>query len=48
MTKQLLISQLRLGTDGNSILQILDALVSGMDGSESSQDSVPTLAEIRF
>lgn len=48
MTKELLIAQLRLGTDGNSILQILDALVSGMDGSESSQDSVPTLDEIQF
>lgn len=48
MTKELLIAQLRLGTDGNSILSILDALCSGMDSSESSQDSVPTLDEIQF
>jgi hypothetical protein len=40
MTKELLISQLRLGTNGNSILQILDALCDGMDDSESSEDSV--------
>jgi hypothetical protein len=48
MTKQLLIKQLRLGTDGNSILSILDALCSGMDSSESRQDNVPTLDEIQF
>ncbi len=48
MNKQLLISQLRLGTDGNSILSILDALCNGMDSSESSQDNVPTLDEIQF
>ncbi len=48
MNKELLIAQLRQGTNGDSILQILDALVSGMDGSESSQDSVPTLDEIQF
>lgn len=48
MNKQLLISQLRLGTDGNSILSILDALCDGMDSGESSQDNVPTLDEIPF
>ncbi len=48
MNKQLLISQLRLGTDGNSILSILDALCDGMDSGESSQDNVPTLDEIQF
>jgi hypothetical protein len=48
MTKDLLIAQLRLGTDGNSILSILDALCNGMDSSESSQDNVPTLDEIQF
>ena len=48
MTKQLLINQLRLGTDGNSILSILDALCDGMDSSESRQDNVPTLDEIQF
>lgn len=48
MNKQLLIAQLRLGTDGNSILSILDALCDGMDSGESSQDNVPTLDEISF
>jgi hypothetical protein len=48
MTKQLLISQLRQGKDGNDILSILDALCSGMDASESRQDNVPTLDEIQF
>ncbi len=48
MTKDLLISQLRQGTDGNSILSILDALCNGMDSSESSQDPIPTLDEIQF
>jgi hypothetical protein len=48
MTKELLISQLRLGKDGHGILSILDALCSGMDSGESSQDNVPTLDEIEF
>ena len=48
MTKQLLISQLRLGSNGSEILSILDAIVSGVDDSESNQDSVPTLDEIQF
>ena len=48
MNKDLLISQLRLGIDGNSILQILDALCDGVDGGESRQDNVPTLDEIQF
>lgn len=48
MTKQLLISQLRLGKDGNSILAILDALCNDSSGSESSQDVSPTLDEIQF
>ena len=48
MTKQLLISQLRQGQNGQRILEILDALCAGMDSSESSQDSAPTLDEIQF
>lgn len=48
MTKQLLISQLRAGNNGNDILAILDELCDGMDICESSQDSVPTLDEIQF
>jgi len=48
MNKQLLFTLLDKGTDGNSILSILDALCDGMDSSESSQDNVPTLDEIQF
>lgn len=48
MTKQLLISQLRLGKNGSDILSILDALCNGMDADKSSQDNVPTLDEIQF
>jgi hypothetical protein len=48
MTKELLIAQLRQGTNGNSILQILDALCDGMDSSESSEGIIPTLDEIQF
>jgi len=48
MTKQLLISQLRLGKNGNDILSILDVLCDGMDNSESSQDNGATLDEIQF
>jgi hypothetical protein len=38
MTTDLLISQLRLGHDGNSIMAILDALCDDSSSSESSQD----------
>jgi hypothetical protein len=48
MTKELLIAQLRQGTNGHDILSILDALCDGMDSSESSQDILPTLDEIQF
>jgi hypothetical protein len=48
MTKQLLIDQLRLGNNGQQLLEILDALAAGMDSGESSQDFLPTLDEIQF
>jgi hypothetical protein len=48
MTKQLLIDQLRLGNNGQQLLEILDALAAGMDSGESSQDILPTLDEISF
>ena len=48
MNKDLLTTLLDKGTDGNSILQILDALCHGMDSGESSEDNVPTLDEIQF
>lgn len=41
MSTDLLISQLRLGYDGNSILAILDALCDDSGSSESSQDDAP-------
>lgn len=48
MTKELLISQLRLGKNGQQLLDILDTLIDGMDSSESRQDVLPTLDEIQF
>lgn len=48
MTKELAIGQLRTGTNGQQILEILELLVTGMDSSESSQDLLPTLDEIQF
>lgn len=48
MTKELMISQLRLGKDGHGILSILDALCSGLDDSESGETNGPTLDEIQF
>jgi hypothetical protein len=48
MTKQLLIDQLRLGNNGQQLLEILDALADGMDSSESREDFSPTLDEIQF
>jgi hypothetical protein len=48
MTKQLFLSQLRQGKNGNEIMQILELLASGMDDSESREDFVPTLDEIQF
>ena len=41
MSTDLLISQLRLGKNGNSIMAILDALCDDSGSSESSQDDVP-------
>lgn len=48
MNKEIMTTLLDQGTDGNSILSILDALCDGMDSGESSQDNVPTLDEIEF
>jgi len=48
MTKQLLISQLRQGQNGQQIIEILELLASGVDVCESSQDLLPTLDEIQF
>lgn len=48
MTKELMISQLKLGNNGNEILSILDVLSGGMDVDQSRQDNAPTLDEIQF
>ena len=48
MTKELLISQLRVGKNGQQILDILDELICGMDYSECDQITSPTLEEIEF
>lgn len=48
MTKQHLIGQLRIGKNGEQILDILEQLVSGMDSGECIQDITPTLDEIEF
>lgn len=41
MTKDLLISQLRLGQNGNSIMAILDVLCDGMGDSDPAEDAAP-------
>ena len=46
MTKELLISQLRQGSNGSEILQILEVLSTGMDSSDINNE--PTLEEIEF
>ena len=48
MNKELLTTVLNQATDGNSILQILDSLSSGMDHCESGESISPTLEEIQF
>lgn len=40
MSRQLLIGQLRIGKTGNEILEILDAILRGVDG--DSSDSAVT------
>jgi len=46
MTKELAISLLSQGKDGEKILQILDTIVSGIDGNNDSQS--PTIDPIDF
>lgn len=48
MTKELLLSQLRQGKNGQQIMDILDALTNGLDVCESSEELSPTLDEIQF
>jgi len=48
MTKENLIGQLRVGKNGEQILDILEQLVSGMGSGESVQNTSPTLDEIEF
>ena len=44
MTRDLALSLLRAGTDGDSILQILETIVAPEDGDAAA----PTLEEIQF
>jgi hypothetical protein len=45
MSKQVLISMLKQGSNGNEILSILDAITTGFDDTETAE---PTLEEIDF
>lgn len=45
MTKDLLIAQLKLGSNGEEILQILDAITSGLDSDNDSEDSVEQMID---
>lgn len=46
MSKELLIAQLRQGSNGSEILQILEVIISGVDSSDITLE--PTLEEIEF
>ena len=49
MTKQLLIGQLRQGSNGNEILSILDVIVNGLVAdSPNSDDNEPVTESISF
>lgn len=48
MTKDLYISLLRQGNDGNQILEILDNIVSGESGDSVLLSVEPTSEEIAF
>lgn len=45
MTKDLMIAQLKLGSNGEEILQILDVLTSGLDSDNDSEDSVEQMID---
>ena len=47
MTRQLMISQLRLGNNGAEILQILDAITGG-ENNDTMAVAEPTMDEIQF
>jgi len=47
MTRQLMISQLRLGNNGAEILQILDAITGG-ENDTTTAIAEPTMDEIQF
>lgn len=45
MTKDLMIAQLNLGSNGEEILKILDVLTSGVDSDNDSEDSVEQMID---
>lgn len=47
MTRELALSLLRQGDNGNSILQILDTLTADVE-QESNNNDAPTLQEVQF
>jgi len=48
MTKDVYVSLLRQGSNGNQILEILDNLISGEDGDANVAELNPTLDPIEF
>lgn len=48
MTKDVYVSLLRQGNNGNQILEILDSISSGEDGDANSAELNPTLDPIDF
>lgn len=48
MTKQVMISLLKQGTNGEEILQILDTLTGGESADATLMSVSPTLEEIQF
>jgi hypothetical protein len=47
MTRELALSLLRQGDNGNSILQILDTLTADVE-QENNNNNAPTLQEVQF
>jgi hypothetical protein len=49
MSRDVLLSLLRQGSNGSEILQILDSISDGVsDGGDSDSAAAPTLTEIQF
>ena len=49
MSRDVILSLLRQGSNGSEILQILDTIADGVsDGGDSDSAAAPTLSEIQF